>query len=48
MTLGICSANLSIGVYNVMSDRVLSIVNNRILGIAGKQFDRFLVHKGKR
>ena len=48
MTLGICSANLSIGIYSWMSRRVSSIVNNRVIGISGKHVDEFLVHKGKR
>lgn len=87
MALGICSANLSIGVFNFLSEQVILIENNRVLGIggrnaneklkvsqtfifsqmrnfrkfprnfgfhkefalpAGKHFDEFLVHKGKR
>lgn len=48
MTLGICSANISIGVINLMASQVLSIENNRIIGIMGQCFDQFLVHKGIR
>ena len=48
MTLSICSANLSIGVFSWMAGEVFSIENNRVIGHAGKHFDEFLVHKGKR
>ena len=48
MALGICSANISIGVFNLMHEEVLSIANNRIVGIAGKTYDQFLVHRGIR
>lgn len=48
MTIGVCSANISIGLITIVSDEVLSIVNNRITGIIGESFDRYLVHKGKR
>lgn len=36
MTLGICSSNLSIGFFNLAAKKVISMVNNRIVGITGR------------
>lgn len=48
MALGFCSANLSIGVYSLTPEEVVSVVNNRVIGMLGKYFDEFLVHKDRR
>lgn len=42
VTMAYCKQNLTIGIYTVEGSGLLELENNRITGLIGKQYDRFL------
>ena len=41
-----CKQNLTIGIYTVEGSGLLELENNRITGLIGRQYDRFLTGFG--
>lgn len=46
--MALCSQNLTVGVYTVQGSGLVELDNNRIVGLIGRHYDRFLTYKNKR
>ena len=46
--MALCSKNLTIGVYSWAPSEFIDIRNNVIVGVMGKYYDQYMVHKEER
>lgn len=46
--MALCSMNLTIGVYSYAPTELIDIKDNVIVGVMGKIYDNYMVHRGKR
>lgn len=46
--MALCAANLTIGIYSYAPTEFIDIKNNVIVGVMGKKYDDYMVHRGKR
>lgn len=46
--MSLCFQNLSIGVYDVKGSGLLELENNRLVGLIGREMDKFFIFKNQR